>query len=259
MDTNALAREIFAAYTNGGVIEAPSARFADFDVNAAYVVEAEFARLRLESGAKRAGLKVGYANKAMWRMLKLETLVWAHMYGDTVQHANRVTLPYYRAPKIEPEIVFKLKAPIAERGLSAEDALRRVEWLAIGFEVIDCPFPSWEFKPADFIAAFGLHLRLAIGELLMVEEAMIPELATALAQCKVRLSRNGEFVEEGAGKNSLRNPALCLAELGGAAALAADDLVSSGTLTSGQVVNHGDQWQVEVEGLPVHGLALEFA
>ena len=163
MDVNVLAREILAAYTSGSVIPTPSAHFENFDVNTAYTVEAEFARLRVQDGAKCVGLKVGYANKAMWRALKLETLVWAHMYDDTVQHANQLKLPYYRSPKIEPEIVFKMKSPIPERGLSAEAALEHVEWLAIGFEVIDCPFPSWEFKPADFIAAFGLHLRLIVG------------------------------------------------------------------------------------------------
>ena len=31
---------------------------------------------------------MGYANKAIWRVLKLETLVWAHMYDDTVHHAG---------------------------------------------------------------------------------------------------------------------------------------------------------------------------
>ena len=46
MDINVLARESFAAYTNGSIIEAPSTRFETFAVNAAYAVEAEFARLR---------------------------------------------------------------------------------------------------------------------------------------------------------------------------------------------------------------------
>ena len=39
-------------------------------------------------GRKTVGVKVGYANKAMWRVLKLDTLVWAHMYDDTVRYAN---------------------------------------------------------------------------------------------------------------------------------------------------------------------------
>ncbi len=41
---------------------------------------------RAAAGHRRVGVKVGYANKAVWRALKLETLVWASMYDDTVRH-----------------------------------------------------------------------------------------------------------------------------------------------------------------------------
>ena len=114
-DINALAQEMLDAYTTGAMIPVPpSARHEDFDLNSAYAVEAEFSRLRKQSGRRTVGLKVGYANKAMWRVLKLETLVWAHMYDDTVHYAGgnsaELQLPYDRSSKIEPEIVFKLKA-----------------------------------------------------------------------------------------------------------------------------------------------------
>ena len=37
------------------------------------------------------GRKVGFANKAMWRVLKLDTLVWAHMYDDTAAMRTAAT------------------------------------------------------------------------------------------------------------------------------------------------------------------------
>ncbi|MEI9814485.1 MAG: hypothetical protein WDO18_18390 [Acidobacteriota bacterium] len=58
-----------------------------FDLDAAYALENDVMRLREQAGQKTAGRKVGYANKAMWRMLKLNTLVWAHMFDDTVHFA----------------------------------------------------------------------------------------------------------------------------------------------------------------------------
>ena len=58
------------------------------------------------------------------------------------------------SPKIEPEIVFKLKQPLAAGRLDAAAALDAVEWLALGFEIIDCVFPDWKFTPADFVAAY---------------------------------------------------------------------------------------------------------
>ncbi len=266
IDPRPLAQELLEAYQSGAVVAVPpSARDAEFDINAAYHTEAAFAALRKSSGAKTVGWKVGYANKAMWRVLKLETLVWAHMYDDTVHYASAgaadYSLPPHRAPKIEPEIVFKLKDPVATAGLDAAAVLGLVEWLAIGFEIIDCPFPDWQVKPTDFIAAFGLHLGLVIGEPLKVDAASIPALVEQVASFKLKVSKNDEFVEEGSGRNSLRSPALCLAELGGAMlkrgeSLAAGDLISSGTLTAGHLIQRGESWRVDVEGLPLAPLAI---
>jgi len=267
IDTHALAREFLDAYETGTVVPAPpSARYEDFDLTAAYAIETAFMRARIERGRKRAGLKVGYANKAVWRALKLETLVWGHMYDDTVHFAGgesaELALPYYRSPKVEPEIVLKLKHPIAD-GSDATAVLDAVEWLALGFEIIDCPFPDWQFKPTDFVAAFGLHLGLIVGEPVPVEPDAIPSLVAALPTFKVKLSKGGHLVEEGSGKNSLRSPALCVAELssalirrGGIDPLGAGDLISSGTLTTGQPAAKGDTWRAELDGLALPSLTL---
>src|SRR4051812_24316019 len=63
----------------------PSARDGSFGLDAAYAVERELSRRRRAEGHAAVGRKVGYANKAVWRALKLETLVWADMYDDTVR------------------------------------------------------------------------------------------------------------------------------------------------------------------------------
>ena len=84
-----------------------------------------------------------------------------------------------------------------------------------------------------------------------------------LSRFTVRLSRNGEVVAEGSGRNSLRSPALCLAELqaaiarqAGATPLAAGDLVSSGTLTESQAIAAGETWRVDVEGIDLKPLTV---
>ena len=123
-------------------------------MNSAYAVEAEFSRLRKQSGRQTVGLKVGYANKAMWRVLKMETLVWAHMYDDTVHYAGgnsaELRLPYYRSSKIEPEIVFKLKQPVASAGLDAAAVLQNVEWLADRIRDYRLPLPGLAIQARGF-------------------------------------------------------------------------------------------------------------
>jgi len=237
-----------------------------FNLNTAYEVETQLRQFREAVGHKAVGRKVGYANKAMWRALKLETLVWAHMYDDTVQHAtsNSATLAiaHPRSLKIEPEIVFGLKQPIIGE-LDAAAALACVDWLALGFEIIDCPFPAWKFQPSDLVASFGLHAALVVGEKIQVLPDLIPKLVDELSRFKVRMAKHGEFVAEGSGWNSLKSPALCLAELGAAIArripsqpLREGEIVSSGTLTAGHPTEKGDLWTAEVEGISLPALTL---
>jgi len=265
-----LARELLSAYETGAMIAIPPSARPGFDLNTAYEVEATLKQFREAGGHRAVGRKVGYANKAMWRVLKLETLVWAHMYNDTVHYSDRnsatLAIAHPRSLKVEPEIVFGLKQPIMTEGAEGNDAaaaLASTDWLAVGFEIIDCPFPEWQFQPSDFVASFGLHAALVVGERVQVRPDSIAALVEELPRFKVRVSKKGEFVEEGSGRNSLRSPALCLAELSAAIVrrfpaepLSAGEIVSSGTLTAGHLTGRGDLWTVEVEGLSLPPLTL---
>lgn len=265
-----LARELLAAHDDGRTIAMPpSGREGGLTMDAAYAVEAELVRLRREKGRTTVGRKVGFANKAAWRILKLETLVWAHMYDDTVRHTpgNRasLSLAHRCAPRIEPEIVFKLKKAVDSGATDAAAVLDAVEWMALGFEINDCVFPDWKFQPVDFVAAFGFHTALVVGEPRPVHADARAPLADQLARFSLRLSKNGSLVEEGSGKSALRSPALCLGELAGAIArrpgaepLAAGELVSTGTLTTPQPIAAGEEWRAELEGLDLPPLTLRF-
>jgi 2-keto-4-pentenoate hydratase len=266
-DAKALARELFSAFETGGMIEIPPSARPGFDLNTAYDVETTLKQFREAAGHKAVGRKVGYANKAMWRVLKLETLVWAHMYDDTVHYADgnsaTLTVGHPRLLKIEPEIVFGLKEPVTGESSDAASALASADWLALGFEIIDCPFPEWKFQPSDFVASFGLHTALVVGERIKVRPDLVPTLIEELARFKLRMAKNGEIVEEGSGRNSLKSPALCLAELGAAISrrfpshpLSAGEIVSSGTLTAGHAIGKGDLWTAEVEGISLPSLTL---
>lgn len=268
MDVAALARELMEAYERKRVVPIPlSTRDPAFDLPAAYAVEAELTRLRRASGRTTIGRKVGYANKAVWRALKLETLVWAHMYDDTVVYADdaRAIMPVGRmySPRIEPEIVFKLARRIDVGNLDPAAILGCVEWLAIGFEIVDSVFADWKFQPSDFVAAFGLHAALVVGEPQRLDANLIPALVENLGRFRVHVLRNGIPIAEGSGRNSLRSPALCLGELASAIAkrpgeepLLAGELVSSGTLTEAQPISPGETWEVKVEGLDLPDLSL---
>ena len=265
-DPQILARELSAAFANRHSLPTPSSRYADFDLASAYAVEGELVRQRKAEGHTTVGRKIGYANKALWRMLKLDTVVWAHMYDDTVRYARggEATLSIARmtAPKIEPEIVVKLKNVARPfDGGSPDDAraLAACEWIALGFEIIDCVFPGWQFQPADFVAAYGLHAALIVGEQRPVDATMLD----ALPRFTVKLLKDGQLAAEGSGRNVLRSPAACLAELAVAASraphpepLAGGEIISTGTTTESQPIAAGETWIAELDGLALPSLAV---
>jgi 2-oxo-3-hexenedioate decarboxylase len=264
IDPRALARELADAYANRQIIATPAAREAEFNLAAAYATEAELVRMRKNAGRCTVGLKVGFANRAMWRALKLDTLVWAHMYDDTVRYAVNdeatVSISKMYAPKIEPEIVFKLKTRLPPEA-DAAAVLAAVEWIALGFEIIDCVYPDWKFAPADFVASYGLHAALVVGSPVPVSADQIPRVAEQLASFTITLEKDGQTVAEGSGKNSLKSPALCLAELSSATAKAGAELgpgsiVSSGTLTEAQLISVGAAYSAVVKGLGVPPLSV---
>ena len=264
MDPRELAEEIAAGYANKKQVTAPTAREKEFNLAAAYATEAELVRMRKNAGRCTVGLKVGFANRAMWRALKLDTLVWAHMYDDTVRYAvnNEATVSIGRmyAPKIEPEIVFKLKTELPPEP-DAAAVLAAVEWIALGFEIIDCVYPDWKFAPVDFVAAYGLHAALVVGSPIHISADQIPLVADQMAAFTVTLEKDGLPVAEGSGKNSLKSPALCLAELSSAtakagAALGPGSIVSSGTLTEAQMISVGATYSAVVKGLGVPPLSV---
>jgi 2-oxo-3-hexenedioate decarboxylase len=267
-DPAAIARELATAYERRQIVATPpSQREAPLDLDAAYAVEGELVRMRRGQGRRTVGRKVGYANKAVWRALKLETLVWARMYDDTVRFApsNDARLPLDRlvSPKIEPEIVLKLARGPAPDATEPAAVLDAVEWLALGFEIVDCIYPDWKFQPADFVAAYGLHAALVVGTPLAVTPANIAQLADALPRFTLTLTKDGQPAAEGSGKNSLRSPALCLAELAAAAArrpgsepLAGGELVSTGSLTEAQPLGPGETWTASVDGIELAALTM---
>src|SRR6478735_8874440 len=196
-DARKLAKEFAGAYHSKTFVAPPSSREGGLDLATAYAVEHELMHLRQAEGHRTVGVKVGFANKAMWRALKLDTLVWGHMYDDTVRFSKNdeatLSIGAMVQPKIEPEIVFKLRSAIPPDA-DAATALASVEWLTIGFEIIDSVYPDWKFTPIDFVASYGLHAGLIVGSPLQVTAADIPSLVDQLASFTVTLQKNGAAV-----------------------------------------------------------------
>jgi 2-keto-4-pentenoate hydratase len=264
VDPKSLADELTGAYAGKRAIDPPSLRYPGFDMTAGYAVEAEVAKAKSAAGHQAVGWKVGYVDRSTWSALGLESLVWAHMYDDTVRYADwneaKLAAAGMVCPRIEPEIVFKLAQPPASADPAA--VLEATEWIALGFEIVDCVFPDWKYQPADFVASRGLHAALIVGEPVYVEPEQIARLVTELSEFTVRVLKNDELVAEGAGANVFKSPALCVGELTeamkrrGGATLQAGDVITTGGLAGSLPIATGETWIASLSGLSPSALTL---
>ncbi|GAB4372901.1 MAG: fumarylacetoacetate hydrolase family protein [Kiloniellaceae bacterium] len=249
-------------------IEPITASQPDFSVEEAYAVLAEIEARREAQGWRPVGRKIGFTNRTIWERYGVWQPMWAHVWAHTVHAAQngKATLPLagFVQPRLEPEVVFKLQAPLGPTADTLQ-VLEAVEWIAPGFEIVQSHFPDWKFQAPDCTAAFGLHGALVVGAPLAVTAANRAALAERLPAFTATLSKGDSVVDRGTGANVLDSPALALATLARVLAgqpqmppLAAGELVTTGTLTDAWPVAAGETWSSDYGDLGLAGLTLRF-
>jgi 2-oxo-3-hexenedioate decarboxylase len=190
-------------WEDGTLREPPSAGDDAFGVDEAYAISAELLRRREEAGWRPLGRKIGFTNSAVMREYGVSAPIFGYVYDRTLIHAESgraaLSLAGTVQPKIEPEIVFKLRrSPPLTRDPVA--LLESVEWLAQGFELVQCHYPGWVFTAPDAIADSGFHARYAVGAPAAVDPDALSRLAGDLAGFRIELLLNGEVAAEGGGE-----------------------------------------------------------
>ena len=263
------ARELLDAYDRGKLAPTPTGQNPAFDWKAAYDVAAEIVSLRRARGERCVGRKIGFTNRNIWPEYGATSPIWSHVYDSTLIRAQggnaTLSLRGSVSPKIEPEIAFGLRAPVPAGCKNPALVMESVEWLAPSFEIVDCHFAQWKFGPADSAADFSFHWRLVVGEPYRIGRAEIAELSDRIRDCKVVLKCNGEVRDRGVGSNALDHPALALAFLADILetqpkfdALAAGEIITTGTLTAALPIAAGETWTSDISGLPVAPLTVTF-
>jgi 2-oxo-3-hexenedioate decarboxylase len=193
--------------------------------------------------------------------------IWGYMYAHTVQAARDglavQALSHMVSPRIEPEIAFRLSAPLPRGCRDPAEILACVEWVARAFEIVDCHYADWRFRGPDSVIDFSHHAALILGEPRTVAPASIRSMVGALRSCQVTLSCDGALIASGTGANALDHPALALALLADVVAgqhdaelLAVGEIITTGTLTDPQPAARGQTWETHTEGLELPPLAV---
>lgn len=247
------------AHLDAGELWAPDAAASiPDDVAAAYQTALAVRALRITRGEHPRGFKIGFTNRGIWERYQVFAPIWGTVWDTTlVAPDSPVDLLPTCQPRIEPELVFGFSAtPAAACDLAGLfDALA---WMAPGFEVVQSHGAGWRFSAAQAIADGGLHGRLKVGRPLPLKlhAQSAEQLDALLAAASVALMRNGQVLERGRGAAVLDSPLRALLHFvrelqacPGAPAIAAGDVVTTGTWTDAWPVQAGECWRADFDTL----------
>lgn len=121
-------------------------------LNDAYAIQSASIQRRIGRGEQRVGVKMGFTSRAKMVQMGLSDVIWGRL-TDTMQIEEGSDVPRARFvhPRVEPEIAFLLKKPLAGRVTGAE-ALAAVEAIAPALEVIDSRYKDFKFTLPEVIA-----------------------------------------------------------------------------------------------------------
>jgi 2-oxo-3-hexenedioate decarboxylase len=177
----------------------------ELDVPAAYEVQAETLRRRLERGEHLVGVKLGLTSVAKQRTMGIDRPIVAWLTDAMMLAAGDPIGSGLIHPRAEPEIVFVLAQRLAGPGVTATQALSAVGSVCAGVEVIDSRFANFRFQLPDVVADNASSARVVLGPVAVAPIALDLSLEACL------FSVNGEAIDSATGAAVQGHPAQALA------------------------------------------------
>ncbi|MEE5092100.1 2-keto-4-pentenoate hydratase [Xanthomonas euvesicatoria] len=243
------ARRLRDAETSGQFIPPLRETFPGIDADDAYAIQKLNAELKLASGARIVGAKIGLTSLAVQKQLDVDTPDYGLLFDD-MSYGEGLPIPVSRLqqPKVEAEVAFVLGGDLSMRNPTIVDVLNAIDYAVPALEIVGSRIFNWNIKLVDTVADNASSSAFVIGG--------SPKKLSALdlRNCEMRLTRDGETVSTGNGAACLGHPlnavvwlARTMARVG--APLMAGDLVLSGALGPMVAVEAGKTYSASIEGL----------
>lgn len=216
----------------------------------AYAIQSRLIALRQARGEARVGIKMGFTSRAKMIQMGLSDVIWGRLTdGMQIDDGGTADIGRFIHPRVEPEIAFVLKRPLAGH-VTAAQALSAVEAVAPALEVIDSRYRDFKFSLPEVIADNASSSGFVIGNW--------HDPRTDVANLGLVFSLDGQPVQVGSTAALLGHP---LRSLVAAARLAgeADEplqpgwVVMAGGATPAEWIAPGQYVSLEMQGLGTVG------
>ncbi|MFZ7092928.1 2-oxo-hept-4-ene-1,7-dioate hydratase [Primorskyibacter sp. 2E233] len=201
------AADLLSAEQSGAQIGLLSLRHPDMTMDDAYAVQSALMAAKLAAGQRVIGWKIGLTSKAMQSALGIDIPDSGVLFDDMI-FANGAAVPKGRfiQPRIEAEIAFVMKSPIAGETVTREQVLAATDYVAPALEILDTrilrkdPATGRVRNVFDTISDNAANAGIVMGDQRHAPEDFDLRWVGAIT------ARNGEVEETGLGAGVLNDP-----------------------------------------------------
>jgi 2-keto-4-pentenoate hydratase len=242
----ALLRE---AQASGNLIAPLRDTFPGLDAEDAYAIQKVNTALKLSSGARLIGAKIGLTSLAVQKQLGVDTPDYGVLFDD-MGYAEGLPIPLanLRQPQVEAEVAFVLGRDLDMQNPTIIDVIGAIDYALPALEIVGSRIAGWNIRLVDTVADNASSSAWVVGS----TPKKLGELD--LRGCAMTMTCDGEVVSSGGGAACLGNPlnavlwlARTMASVG--APLRAGQLVLSGALGPMVTVEAGKTYIATVDGL----------
>lgn len=203
-----LGRDVYDAERSRSVMRPLTDLHPNMTLEDAYTIQQEYARLRMDDGAKLVGHKIGATSRAIQELFSIDTPDFGHLFDDMLRSESEpIRLDDLIQPLVEPEIAFVLGEDMTGPGVEPGDVVDAASGVVPCLEIIDSRITDWKIRLADTVADNGSSSRFVVGS------TSVSATDTDLASEAVSFERSGEIVGSGTGADVFGHPAKAAAWL----------------------------------------------
>ncbi len=242
-----------AARSANPIAQLSSRRGVKLSLEDAYRVQAASIARRRRRGERRSGVKMGFTSRAKAAQMGVFDLIYGRLTeAMLIADGGTLSLKDYIHPRVEPEVAFLLKSPMAGH-LSPAEAMTHVEAVAPALEVIDSRYKDFKFSLTDVVADNCSSAAYVVGPWNRPDGD--------ISNLGMVLSFNGRPVEIGSSAAILGHPARSLADAARFAAETGDTLeagfvVLAGGATAAVALQPDTAVRLDVERLGTAGFSV---
>ena len=206
-DHAAAAEDLLTAEASGQQIGLLSLRFPQIDMDDCYAIQSRLAEAKRAAGQEVIGWKIGLTSKAMQQALGIDIPDSGVLFDDMLfQTGATVPVGRFIQPRVEAEIAFVMKAPLAGEDVTRAAVLAATDYVAPSLEILDTRILRQDPETGKARVIFDTISDNAANAGVVLGDARHAPDAQDLRWVGAVVTRDGAVEETGLGAGVLNDP-----------------------------------------------------